>query len=312
MQRILELQADLLADDLPVGEHMCAWAEDQVTAYFESGGTEVPDSAAGADAASVAPTWSEAQSSADARTVRSLEDAQEQNIADDAVADEIGDEFGSLGVGRIDGDGDDQFEDAMLDDPMASVRVTGRTPPSAAPAAADPPRSECEGWSIKQLKAALQVGGIDPSGFSEKRELVAAVASLAAAGSGSGGGSAGASAGTGGGTAAAAGPAAAPPSERGRRLVVKVEDIKKSADRCFGDHDFRKAEEKYSKCLGLLAEPAISDETGVRTLCGALLSNRSACRAHLNRHAEALQVRTPQMLESFFFFLMSYNAHHTS
>lgn len=293
MARILAVQAELMADDLPVGEHMCAWTDEQVAAYFESGGVEVPPS--GPD--SVAPSWSEVQSSADARTVRSLEDAREQAAADDAVSDQFG---GAelAGARRFDGiecDADDTLEDAMLDDLMASVPVTGRTPPHAPMTPSVPPTCVLDGWSVKELKTALQKAGIDPSSFSERRELVAVVAALPSAGA------AGAATGVGselsaaahngingGGGSGGGGMAAAAPTDKARRLVVKADDIKKSGDRCFGDHDYAKAETKYTKCIELLSDASVADEAAVRELRGSLLSNRSACRAHLNRHEDAL------------------------
>jgi tetratricopeptide (TPR) repeat protein len=302
MRRILEIQADLMGDDLPVGEHMCAWTDEQVVAYFESGGVEVPPSRP----ESVAPSWSEVQSSADARTVRSLEDAREQAVGDDAMSDEVGAELGGAGRGAgIDGDGDvldGDLEDALLDDLMASVPVTGRTPPPAPVASSAPSASGLDAWSVKQLKAALQQAGVDPSGFSEKRELVAAVACMpggGAAGSATGAGSElgaptragtsgdgvnGGAGSSGGGVAAAA----AGPTDKGRRLRVKADDIKKSGDRCFGDHDYAKAEAKYTKCIELLSDVSVAAEAAVRELRGSLLSNRSACRAHLSRYDAAL------------------------
>lgn len=38
MARVLEIQEECLADDLPVHEKMASWSEAQLREYFESGG----------------------------------------------------------------------------------------------------------------------------------------------------------------------------------------------------------------------------------------------------------------------------------
>ena len=221
---------------------------------------------------SLAPSWSEAESSADARTLRAHDDN-----ADPFEELEVGVEsLGLPSAPTIDAEADEALEDAMLDDPMASVPVSGRTPPPA-------PTDTIDGWSIKQLKAALHRAGVDPSCFAEKRELVAAVSALPARAATSSTTAGAASL-----RPSSSGNVPAPPTLKGRRMVVKAEDIKKNGDRCFSDHDYAKAEEKYTKCIDLLSERSIAGEEDVRTLRGALLSNRSACRAHMNRHVEAL------------------------
>ena len=43
LERLVELQADAMADDIPINyERMSLWTEGEVTAYFESGGQEEP------------------------------------------------------------------------------------------------------------------------------------------------------------------------------------------------------------------------------------------------------------------------------
>jgi len=270
MERIIELQEEYFATDLDIGDHMLSWSEGEVVAYFESGGLSTP-----ADTVSVAPSFSEVQSSADARTVRSMDDARDELLAEDEPADGAAH---ALGI-----DEEPALEDAMLDGLMASVPVTTRTLPSSdeacrqqqPPPAQPPPADPLAAYSVKELKEALRRAGVDASSFTEKSELVAAVARLPP---------------DTGGAAAAAPPAAAAAllSEKRRRAVVKAQDIKKNADRCFGDRDYPKAELKYSKCIELLSAPEIASEADVAELRGALLSNRSACRAHLNRHGDAL------------------------
>merc|ERR1711920_134514 len=41
-ERLIELQAECLADDIDIPEEATAWAESDVVAFFESGGTELP------------------------------------------------------------------------------------------------------------------------------------------------------------------------------------------------------------------------------------------------------------------------------
>lgn len=41
-ERLAELQADCMADDLPVANHMLSWTEEEAVYYFESGGQEPP------------------------------------------------------------------------------------------------------------------------------------------------------------------------------------------------------------------------------------------------------------------------------
>jgi len=42
-ERLLELQAEAMADDVEIDERMASWSEAQAMAYFESGGAVVPD-----------------------------------------------------------------------------------------------------------------------------------------------------------------------------------------------------------------------------------------------------------------------------
>ena len=53
MNRIVELQAEAHADDLPIYEHMMTWSDAEVRRYFASGGVEAPsagEEASGEDA----------------------------------------------------------------------------------------------------------------------------------------------------------------------------------------------------------------------------------------------------------------------
>jgi len=173
MERIIELQEEYFATDLDIGDHMLSWSEGEVVAYFESGGLSTP-----ADTVSVAPSFSEVQSSADARTVRSMDDARDELLAEDDPAD-----GGAHALGI---DEEPALEDAMLDGLMASVPVTTRTLPSSdeacrqqQPAPAHPPPADpLAAYSVKELKEALRRAGVDASSFTEKSELVAAVARL--------------------------------------------------------------------------------------------------------------------------------------
>ena len=58
--------------------------------------------------------------------------------------------------------------------------------------------------------------------------------------------------------------------------MVKAQDIKKNADRCFGDRDYPKAELKYSKCIELLSAPEIASEADVAELRGGPPRRRTA------------------------------------
>ena len=60
--------------------------------------------------------------------------------------------------------------------------------------------------------------------------------------------------------------------------MVKAQDIKKNADRCFGDRDYPKAELKYSKCIELLSAPEIASEADVAELRGGPPRRRTAAR----------------------------------
>ena len=43
LDRLADLRTSCLADDLPCTEEMCAWTEEQASAYYESGGEVLPD-----------------------------------------------------------------------------------------------------------------------------------------------------------------------------------------------------------------------------------------------------------------------------
>ena len=43
LDRLADLRTSFLADDLPCTEEMCAWTEEQASAYYESGGEVLPD-----------------------------------------------------------------------------------------------------------------------------------------------------------------------------------------------------------------------------------------------------------------------------
>jgi tetratricopeptide (TPR) repeat protein len=210
--------------------------------------------------------------------------------------------------------GEERTEDALLDEPMASVPVThangaalsssspSRHPDvsdgggrSAGAAATTPDEkadvdAEVEGWSVKQLKEFVRARGVSLAGLSEKSDLIEVVRRLrgeerkADAAAAAAAAEPAAESVSGGGDGGAEGGA---PSVKLARLIRKVEDIKASGDAAFKARDFEKAERHYTSALGRAfdLEP---EERLPSALLGALYSNRSGTRETLNRHSEAL------------------------
>ena len=204
---------------------------------------------------------------------------------------------------ELDAGGEERTEDALLDDPMASVPVTrvGAAPPDAPPpeaaaAAAAEEDDGVGGWSVRQLKDFLTARNVDMRALSEKPEYIAEVRrvrKLEASGPPSPGKASAGSGGASGGDSASAPPAspggpAGEPSARLARLIRKVDDIKRSGDTAFRAKDFEKADRHYTSALQHAKDLQPEESLPANTLA-ALYSNRSGTRETLCRHYEALQ-----------------------
>ena len=284
-ERIEELRSEVFAEDIEITDAMLDWTESELTAYFESGGTEQPASSGAVDHVSLkmcqmlAPDvqlppdspsdvgdLESARSSVDgwvpggregmsqAPTVPYAE-LQSPNFGDMELADELIDD-------DLEAGGDERTEDAILDAfdvPMTSVPVTrpsAAPPPAYCGGEADGSDDGVAGWSIRQLKEFLMARNLDVSTLSEKRELIAEVRRLNKEGT----------------HAPASSPPLPgapppPPSQQSApspalaRMIRKIEDIKKSGDEAFRIKDFEKADRHYSSALqraGESTEPVSS------------------------------------------------------
>ena len=268
LEQLEAIQADCLADDIDIElDVMQHWTEEQVTAFFESGGMERPPMAAAAalPAAPSERSFDSPRSSADARAAREATEEITGDAATGAFAFDWEDALDSS---------EPRHEDALLDAPMASVPVTQRQ------AASD----ELQSWSVGQLKSFLQQRGVDLTGVLGKDELRGEVRGRLQAEEASGGGS-------------SQQPPPQPPqpqqmdaaTQRARR---KVEEIKALGDAAFRVADHEKALRHYSSALSkatdLAATLKASAPAAAAELLAALYSNRSATHAQLRRLDEAL------------------------
>lgn len=256
------IQADCIADDIDIElEVMQHWTEEQVIAFFESGGVERPPVAAVASPSE--RSFDSPRSSADARAVRESTDEITRDAATGAFAFDCEDELDSS---------EPQHEDALLDAPLASVPVTHRQ-------ASD---DELQSWSVAQLKSFLQQRGVDLTGVLGKEELRSEVKRLQAE-EASGGGSRG---------AGSSQLQQQPMDATAQRALRKLEEIKALGDAAFRVADHEKALRHYSSALSkatdLAATLKASAPSSTTQLLAALYSNRSATHAQLRRLDEAL------------------------
>uniref|UniRef100_A0A7S4F4C8 SAP domain-containing protein n=1 Tax=Chrysotila carterae TaxID=13221 RepID=A0A7S4F4C8_CHRCT len=172
----------------------------------------------------------------------------------------------------------EQTEAALIDVPMASVRVSGDRAQAQAQAqesAAEADAGAPHDWSVRQLKDFLKEHGDELRNFTEKSELVREVQRLMDSSSSvlpqtgpTAPTSTAQPTSTSAATSARAASGPPPPcpspaaplpqnSEKHARLVHKIQDIKKSGDRAFQAKDFEKAERHYSSALRQAADQPV-------------------------------------------------------
>uniref|UniRef100_A0A7S4BN38 Calcineurin-like phosphoesterase domain-containing protein n=1 Tax=Chrysotila carterae TaxID=13221 RepID=A0A7S4BN38_CHRCT len=324
MHEIESVRAELFADDLELEDCMVDWSLDDVVAYFESGGIRRPTPgdatlettrklANDGDGSSQVGRSGLCASECDLDSARSSIDAAVpfgrsalMPFALEALGEtDLDGEFETASEDELEtGADEEQTEAALIDVPMASVRVSGDRAQAQAQAqesAAEADAGAPHDWSVRQLKDFLKEHGDELRNFTEKSELVREVQRLMDSSSSvlpqtgpTAPTSTAQPTSTSAATSARAASGPPPPcpspaaplpqnSEKHARLVHKIQDIKKSGDRAFQAKDFEKAERHYSSALRQAADQPVD-----QVLVATLYSNRAACRSHQHRHAEAL------------------------